>query len=256
MGLFDFPSPILTFLDGLLQFLPSLARLLLWGFVSGVVSMLLYALFSNQDRLSSLKLEIRETRARLAASDDSFHELLQLVQQSLGLSFKHLGLVLLPAFLASLPLVCVLAWASNQFGYHFPEPGSAVRVTIQPGSLAGEIGVVPAGADVTPLADGLEVVWPDQNAELTLIDRAGRALVAIPPPAPVPVVHEKLWWNLLLGNPAGYLPAETSVETIFIDLPEQRHLNLGPSWLGHWLTIFFSALVVGALLTKVILRIE
>jgi hypothetical protein len=256
VGLFDFPAPILNYLDGLLQFLPALFRLLLWGFVSGLLSMLLYALISNQARLSSLKLEIRGTRAELATSDGSFDELLQVVQRALGLSFKHLGLVLLPAFFASLPLVCVLTWASNQFGYHFPEPGTAVSLTIQPESQASELSVVPAGVEVTPLTDGLQVTWPDENAELTLVDGAGHPLVAIPPPAPVPLIHEKLWWNLLLGNPVGYLPAESPVKAVFIELPEQRHLHLGPSWLGHWLTVFFSALIVSALLTKVILKIE
>jgi hypothetical protein len=246
VALFDLPAPILSFLDGLLQFLPPLVRLILWGLVSGVLSMLLYAALSPQGRLTAIKQELQEARSELARSDESFDELMVLVQRNLLLSFKHLGLVVLPALIASLPLISVLAWASNEFGYRFPADADEITFTVQPEELAGSLKSVNEG----------RITWPGTGESIAIQDGVGNTLIALPPAAPVPQIHKKLWWNTLIGNPMGYLPEETRVEAIFMDLPQQRHLDVGPNWLGHWLTIFFSALVAGALLTKYLFRIE
>jgi len=257
MGLFDLPSPLLDLLDGLLAFLPPLFRIVLWGLVSGVLSMLLYAMLSPQGRLTSIKQELQEARALLAGADESFDELLGLVQKTLRLSFKHLGLVLLPALVASLPLISVLAWASNEFGYQFPKTGAQVALTALPADSARDLQLQPEAQQLTTNADGQqEFTWPAPGSSLTLADGQGRALLQLPPPVPVPQIHKRLWWNNLLGNPIGYLPDDTGIEVVFIDIPGRSYLPFGPGWLGHWLTLFFSALVVSALATKFIFRIE
>lgn len=257
MGLFDLPAPLIAFIDGFLVFLPPAVRIALWGLVSGVLSMLLYAALSPQSKLSTVKAELQDARALLATADDSFDDLLQLVRRTLRLSFKHLGLVLLPAILASLPIISLLAWASNEFGYQFPAPGSSVALQVQPQSAADKLGLQPAGEKLLRVNDGtLELPWPDDGTVVTLHDSSGNMLLSLPSAAPVPSVHKRLWWNNLLGNPIGYLPENTDIDALFLEFPERRYLSLGPGWLGHWLTLFFGALVVSALLTKVILKID
>jgi hypothetical protein len=60
----------------------------------------------------------------------------------------------------------------------------------------------------------------------------------------------------LLGNPAGYLPEQVSVDEIRINLPAQQFLPFGPDWARNWLTLFLIASVSGALLTKKIFKIH
>ena len=73
--------------------------------------------------------------------------------------------------------------------------------------------------------------------------------------APVPTIHKKQWWNRLIGNPLGYLPADSDIDAIEIALPERDYLGFGPSWLRPWYVLFFTILVVGSLAIKMAFRI-
>ena len=92
--------------------------------------MALYALFSPQKKISTVKIALRKSQGILADSDDSFTELMTVARKTLSLSFQHLGLVLGPALLSSFPLICIMAWSSSQFGHVFPEPGDQKGITL------------------------------------------------------------------------------------------------------------------------------
>ena len=51
----------------------------------------------------------------------------------------------------------------------------------------------------------------------------------------------------MVGNPLGYLPADTEVEAIHIGLPPIELLPFGPSWLRGWLPMFLVVMTVSSL---------
>ena len=256
MGVFDLPAPAFYFLDDKLSFLPDFVRLFSWGILAGVLGIVFYALISPQNTISQIKGELREAQGQLAASDESFDELWQLIKKTLALSLKHLGFVFVPALVSSLPIICILAWASNQFSYQFPEPGEQLILSAQPESAASKMDWQSGVA--TPRYDDSvwQFEWPEQDQSLALSDDAGNLLLTIPPPAATPQIHKQLWWNSLLGNPAGYLPQQSPVNSVTISLPEQRYLAFGPAWVGNWLTLFFIAAMFSGLMVKWLLKIH
>jgi hypothetical protein len=60
----------------------------------------------------------------------------------------------------------------------------------------------------------------------------------------------------LIGNPIGYLSANSPLEWIELGLPQQEYLPLGPSWLRAWYVVFFGVLLAASLAIKVAARIE
>jgi hypothetical protein len=253
MGFFDLPAPLLSWIDqALFGALPPVFRLVAWGLIGGVLSMGLYKLISPQARIGELRLAAAEARRRMAAYDGEFSGLGEVAFASLGLSLRHVGVVLLPAIIASLPVLCLLVWLSNGYGYRLPDSNAAVAVKIEPAEAAAawqnEAGSRPDGAS--------EISWPATGEIIRLLDAQQRVLVELPLPAAVPVVHKRQWWNLLLGNPIGYLPAEGAVERVTISLPPKNYLDVEPAWLGGWEMIFLTVLFAASVAIKVTFRIH
>jgi hypothetical protein len=64
-------------------------------------------------------------------------------------------------------------------------------------------------------------------------------------PAPAGIVHKRHWLNVLVGNPAGYLPEQARTSSIRLHLPYREFIPIGPSWMRGWEAVYFlSALVV------------
>lgn len=258
MGFFDSLSATFSWIDGIISFIPATARLLLWSALCAFVSMWLYRLTSNQKRISELKSQLKGAQKALADYDgDDFSGLIPLMKQSLGLSFRRLGRTLGPALLASVPLIFVLAWASNQFGNHLPQPGEEVAVTIVPVTPQAPAAQL-QWRDVITRASGkgeLSLLWPESHSNAG-VQLGGAELLKLPLPHPSSVVHQKKWWNSLIGNPAGYLPAQPAVEAIYFDLEQQEFLPFGPDWMRGWLCLFFVGVLVFSLVVKAALRIH
>lgn len=256
-GVLDLPSPLFGGIDGLLSgWLPPTARLLLWAVVAAVASMALYRLTSNQPRLAAIKAEMAALRTRIAAFDGPFAEMWGLTRRNLVLALRQLWVTLVPAILASVPVLFLLVWVSNSFDLALPQPGDPVEVE----ALAG------AGDTLPPLrwvpADGVRahgdgrwtVTWPDAGAPLELRN-ADQRLLTLPLAAPVGVVHQHQWWNRLLGNPAGYLPPG-EVAAVDIALPARSYLPFGPTWLRGWMPLFFAVVLAVSLLLKLAWRLH
>ena len=73
---------------------------------------------------------------------------------------------------------------------------------------------------------------------------------------PVSVVHQRRWWNALIGNPAGYLPSPGDVDVVELDLPQPEFLPLGPEWLRGWMPLFFAIVLAFSLLLKFVWRLH
>lgn len=240
MGLFDLPAPVLSWIDErLAAFLPPLARLLLWAAVGAFLSMELYRLASPQRRIGELRRALEHTRRKLADFDGEFEEAWPQIRRMLALALRRVGIVLPATVLASLPLLVFIVWMDTNYGGAFPPPGNPVTV-----QAAGDFQArwIEDASGAPPRAE--------------VIDPVGRPVAEVPVKAPVPVVEKRRWWNVLIGNPAGYIPDEAPVDRISIDLPRQQFLSIGPAWMRGWEVVFFASLFLFAFALKTVRRIE
>jgi hypothetical protein len=256
MGVFDVASPLFSWVDGLMSgWLPDTLRLVLWAVVAAIASMALYRVTSNQARLSAIKAEMAALRQEIAAFDGPMSEMWGLVGRNLRLALRQLWVTFVPAVIASLPVIFLLVWVSNSFDARMPRPGEPVEVeaVARDGTAAG--GLRWRGEARAEGEGRWIVAWPDPGQRRELLDADDRVLLTLPPPAPVGVVHQRRWWNVLLGNPAGYLPPGP-VDAVEIGLPTREYLPFGPSWLRGWIPLFFAVVIAVSLLLKIVWRLH
>ncbi len=254
MGVLDIPFPVFSWADESLRtVLSPLMSIVFWGVLASIVSMILYQLFSRQEAISHVSAEASETRRELIRYDGEFPGFLSLTGRALALSAKQLRLTLGPAVISSVPLVSLIAWLSLAYGYGFAAPGSIIEVKAYP----QEIGIrwEPAAAPA-PGERVWRVAWPAPGQTVRLIEEDGRKVFSLPPSAPVPIIHKRRWWNVLLGNPIGYLPEESALDRIEYELPTVVYIDAGPAWLGSWEAIFFTVLLLCSLAIKIGFRIK
>ncbi|MGD2130606.1 MAG: hypothetical protein PVJ17_14985 [Lysobacterales bacterium] len=253
MGLLDLPGPLFGAIDGALgHVLPPLVRLVLWGVLAGWLTMLVYRQLSNQEKISRLKVEQKAQQKRIAEFDGEIGELMPLVGQALGTGFRQLGLSLGPALLATVPVLFLVVWIAGAFGYELPEAGSAVRVTVEPPSAS--VRWQPADAAERD-GDGWRVRWPEAGDTLAATS-GGATLLDLPLAEPVPVIHKRQWWNVLIANPIGYLPPASAPAAIHLELPARSYLGFGPGWVRNWAFSFFLSFLVASVAFKLLLKID
>lgn len=180
------------------------------------------------------------------------------MRRNIHLAGRQIWLTLFPALIASLPVLFILVWASTAFDAHWPAPGDQIQVAasardgseLPPLRWQGSAAIAPAG-------DGAwNVVWPEDAASSTLLDSDGTVLLTLPTPEPVSVVHQRRWWNVLIGNPAGYLPSPGDVDVVDLALPRSEYLPFGPDWLRGGIAFFFGVVLIGSLFLKFLWRLQ
>lgn len=273
MGVFDIPAPLFGWLDGhMSSFAPATLRLVLWGIVGAIVSMGLYWALSPQKKIAGAKTEGLEARRALDGYDGEFKGAMTLIRNMLRLAFKQIGLVVGPAVIASLPLLFLIVWMSTAYGSKFPAPHTDVEIHTFPEQLeaqwlgAGEVEERRASRLQTKVRAEHGLRRPGeieegpttqaQTPRIIFPENQYGVMRSIPLPVPVTTIHKHQWWNVLFGNPAGYLPDEARIDRIKIDLPAQEFLPFGPSWLRSWEVVFFTALILGSVAIKVAFRIK
>lgn len=235
-GLLDVPGPLYAAMDrGLAHLLPPTARLMVWGLLGALVSVLLYRALSPQARVAQAKARVRALRAELDAHDGSFEQAMPLLRASIGASLRHVRLVLPATILASLPVLTLLIWLPESYGHQLPSAGQSPTVKVAPA--------------------GLDARWQDDPPQITVLDR-GQPVAQVPVTTPVTRVEKQRWWNALVGNPLGYLPADGPVQRLKIALPPQQYVGFGPDWARGWTAVFMSALLVASLATQRLARVE
>ncbi len=238
MGAFDLAAPFLSRADALFPWAPAWLHVVLWGAISGGVTMGLYALTSCQPCIARVKQELQPLRAALAHYDGEAAGLLPLVRRALGLSLRQIGLTAYPAFLASIPLLFVIAWLNIAYGHAYPAPGTPVTVRVMDRDGATDTKTIP---------------WPsDRRVEV----RHGNEIIQVTFHEPVPVLSKRTGWDLLFGNPNGYLADGARISRIEFGLPPRELLNTGPSWMRGWAFVYFTTLVLSALAIKLAFRIQ
>lgn len=239
MGLFDLPSFALTWIDSnALGFLPSVARLVVWGLIAGIASMLLYKVLSPQRAINRCKARSSDLKERLSEYDGELSGVWEIARPLLSNSLRQVKLAATPAVLASIPILFLLAWVSTEYGYRYPAPGEPVAARAA--------------------SEAHDARWVENGSlpHVVVSDARGNTVADVPVTKPVPVLHKRHWWNALIGNPAGYLPKEAGVERVEIALPRLEYVGVGPSWLRGWEAVFFASLLLGSIGLKVAGRIE
>jgi hypothetical protein len=242
LGLLDLPSVLLDWCDAMLAILPPALRIVAWAALTAAGSMWLYVALSPQRRIVAARTEAIAARRALAEYDGPFEGAWSLISRTLGTAMRSLWLVLPAAVLSSLPALVMLVWLSNAYGYRFPDAPDPVDARVdRPGFDARLVADSNAGATA---AKRLEV-----------LDGQGTVRVTVPLARPTPIVEKRHWWNVLIGNPGGYLPPASPVERVQLDLPQTDILTIGPTWLRSWMPLFFTVLVICSLLIKKIHKI-
>ena len=240
-GLFDLPAPLFEWLNNYLTGLvPVPVAIAVWAVFTGILSMEIYRLISPQQQIGRVKQEANAARDRLVRFDGEIEAAWPVLKSMLGLSFIRIGIVLPATLLAAYPVLAALVWLSSAYGHRFPLPGEQITVETAPPRQAR---------------------WIDpgqghQYARIQILRTAEDAALEVPLPVPVTVIHKYAWWNFLIANPAGYLPADTRIDKIDIHLPERQLFTYGPEWLRGWEGIFLPVLFLAALVYKIVRHID
>jgi hypothetical protein len=232
MGLLNILAPVYGAIDSAAApVLPAPLRLALWAVILAVGTLLLYKVLSPQARIGIAKREARAARYRLNGFDGEFADAGPLIRAQFATAFKHIGLVVPGTVIAVLPLLCFLVWADNHFGYTLPADGQAPRISLVPAAHSG-----------------VHAHWEADNhpPAVTLTDAASRRH-AYPMNAPVTVIAKHSAWNWLVGNPLGYLPDDSPLEAVLIDLPQREFIHAGPAWMRGWLAVFIPVMFIVSL---------
>ena len=253
VGLLDVAAPARSGGGGpLLGWLPVWVRVVLWAAFASFLSMATYRLASRQEKLAEVKTQVAATRARLQGFEGEFNELWPILRHNLALAGKQLGLTFLPAMVASVPVLFILAWMSNAFDARPPAPGAPVSValTAAEGRSLPPVRWAGDGRAVETAPGEWSVPWPADGRTLQLDSADGGRLLTLPTAAPVRTVAQWEWWNRLIGNPGGYLPTPGDVAAVHLDLPQPTLLPFGPAWLRGWLPTTLLVLVAFSLFLK------
>ena len=238
VGFLDLPQPLFDFVDGaVLGSLPPLVRLILWAIAAAVLSLAIYRWLSPQRRITEAKAAAHAARHRLNAHDGDLESALPLMRQSMTLALLHVGLVLPAALVASLPVVALLVWLDGTYGHVFPSHAQAPAIVVEPETYAAR--------------------WrPDGvGGQIQLQDQHGAEVAQVTLAKPVTRIEKRHWWNVVVGNPAGYLPARGPIEGVTIALPERQYIPVGPDWLRSWFVVAFAALLITSILFMRVARI-
>ena len=239
--------------DGLLAlFLPDLPRTCLYGAMSGALALFLFAMFSNQAKIKSLKSETKRLRKRILDTKLHPREVMKISKQNLILSSKLLSLVFWPCIISSMPSILMLLWLSAYHSYALPANGVNIAFSVTPETPKLRIEYADISRD---LGDGYRELAVEAGRSIRLgID--GRTIYeGIITDPPLKVLHKKHWWNVLIENGAGYIRSDAPVETIVFNFPRKRFIERGPIWLTTWELPFSLSLFISAITTKFTLGI-
>lgn len=258
MGLFDLPAPLFGMVDGMLAMvMPAVLRLLAWGIFAGWITMFVYRLLSNQEKIGVLKALQKTQQKNIAEFDGEFSELIPLIRHTLALGFRQLGFSLGPALLATVPVLFIVIWVAGEFGHVFPDAGSEVLLSVEPAS--SEINWS-SSTRVSINEGGWLVSWPPPGKSISMSEgtkgEGQHLLLVLPLQHAIPIIHKKRWWNLLMANPLGYLPKDGNTDVVYIDLPKAVIIGAGPAWMRGWMFSFFMSFLVSSFGFKLLLRLN
>ena len=240
--------------DGFLAlFLPGLPRTCLYGATSGALALFLFAVFSNQAKIRSLKSDTKRLRKLILDTKLHPREVIKLSRKNLTLSLNLLNVVFWPCIISSIPPIFTLLWLSAYHSYALPANGVNVTFSVTPEVPKLRIEYSDIGRD---FGDGKRELAVEAGRSIRLGIEGRTAYEGIITDPPVKEVRKKHWWNFLIEDGAGYIRSEAPVETIVFDFPRKRFIEHGPIWLATWELPFSLSLFISAITTKYMFGIE
>ncbi len=224
------------------SFLPPALRIVGWGLLGGVLSLLIYWGLSPQTMIARLKKQSAEFRAGMLNVDAELPEFMSLSMRSTWASLRLCAVVVLPALAAAIPVLVFAAWVSAAMGYMIPV-GAELEASAQDCNIPVSILLqsdAPLSADtvVSLSAEGIEIYS------------------GVPLSPPTPIIYKQRWWHLFVGSNVGYLDSRSTVDAVRLHLPEYEFLGFLPAWGRGWGGLYFVSVFVSALLTKFIFKIH
>jgi hypothetical protein len=104
----------------------------IYGIACGLVSSLVYAVSSNQPRISELKARAGSLRQKLYGETLEPREFMRLSWQNVRTSFQLLGSTLGPALLSALPVVLAAHWIAVFYAFALPPGDQPLEMTTLP----------------------------------------------------------------------------------------------------------------------------
>lgn len=254
MGLLDGLFSFFSLVDGSLGVgLSQEARLVAWGVMASVASMSVYAFFSSQKKLVTIKHEISTARTLLMDYDGAFSEIWEPVKKLISLSFSQVGYSLLPSMAGAIPVVLMVLWIGPHFNYGNLNPGELTQIKLYPehAFMAFES----QGSKKIIQGTG-SFPWPDSGEAVKLVDEGGVLVGVLPLEKALPRLEKYKWWNALFTNPNGYIPESALIDKIKIGFPVNRFFPFGPDWMGRPEAVFFLSLLISSLIIKVRFKIQ
>lgn len=96
-------------LDGAFDFLPATLRIVIWGTVTGAITMGIYGLISPQEKIGEAAEKSAAARREMAGYDGTDMSIVwELSQKSLKAALRQFALVLLPTLVAAIPVLLVI----------------------------------------------------------------------------------------------------------------------------------------------------
>lgn len=238
MSLLDLPLEALSWADAAID-APPVMRVIAWGVVAGAISMGVYRLLSPQARLVRMSDEAHRLQATLRREDTAMREGVSAARRLLSLALARIGLASGPTVAGAIPVLCLMVWLQIHHAYDLPPPDEVPVVRVRP--------------------EGAHVRWVADRAappRVEVTDGIDQILQSVSLVVPMPVVHKRLWWSGLIGNPLGYLDDDSPAERIEIGLPPKRYLEVGPDWVRGWEAPFLASLLAVSLGLKLAFRIR
>lgn len=252
--MFNHVFGLLNLFNGwLASFLPGLGRVCLYGAFSGVAALFLYSVISNQGRIAGLKSETRRLRKQMRDTNLKYGEMIQLSKINLVVSMRLLGHTLLPSILSSLPPISFILWLTIYHSYTLPTNGKLIAVTIVPETA--QVVVEPSRISIET-GNGKRAIAVEAGQSVRFASEGRTVYEGIITDPPVGAVRKKLWRSALVADEAGYIHSDVPVDEIMFDFPRKRFIEVGPTWLVTWEFPFFLSLLISAVTTKLVLKIE
>jgi hypothetical protein len=228
---------------------------LIWGILAGSLAFIIYWISSNQIAISEIKNEMKILRAKMFDSSlEDKSEYNSLAKKNLSLSFKLLGKILLPAVISITPVIIIALWYDMNHSYYVPLDGEKVNVSTYP--TLSELDIEPFELTSKDIEGNTFLHLTFNYIELSIYSNNILIYSGTPFKKPIPYITKKNWWNLLLGNPIGYIDDNANFEAIIFDYPEKILFSKLPKIINGWELLFFVGIFISTIPLRLIFKVQ
>ena len=246
---------VLNLVDGwLASLLPLAVRLAIWGALAGSLSMIIYAKLSPQASIAKMKTKTRSLQRAMLNMDLVFADFMRLSKENLKTSLRLFFTVLGPAVVSAIPVILLAIWIHTCLAYEAPPTPDDLEVMTEGRSIElqllnyNELNEISKNEiQARNFAVSEEIVIKIDNKVIY----SGNPLSP-----PMPVIHKRRWWNVILDSPAGYIVKDAPIDSMKLNISRKQIIKWMPGWASGWEVPFFIFVLIANLGIKYGFRIE